>query len=262
MNTVSTPVKRLDILGVHVSDYSPAEAMAFVEACIEHQRYQPIAFLNANNANIAHENPKFRDAMEHFVSFSDGIGVDIAAKMLYGAAFRANLNGTDLVPDLLRSAKKPLKVGLFGSKPGVADRAAELFAGINPIHDVRAISHGYVGTDDAERILANLEEFRPDILLIGLGVPRQEFWIVEHLNGTHCTVPMAVGALFDLTTGHVPRAPAWVRSLRSEWVYRLAVEPRRLWRRYVLGNPIFLYRVMRQKFSSGDTDVANQGSIS
>ena len=83
-----------------------------------------------------------------------------------------------------------------------------------------------------------------------MGVPRQEFWIAKNITPRHCTLPMAVGALLDFLSGTVPRAPAWMRRLRLEWVVRLIIEPGRLWRRYILGNPAFLARVVRQKLSS------------
>ena len=83
-----------------------------------------------------------------------------------------------------------------------------------------------------------------------MGVPRQEFWIAKNITPRHCTMPIAVGALLDFLSGAVPRAPAWMRRLRLEWVFRLIIEPGRLWRRYILGNPVFLARVVRQKLSS------------
>ena len=99
-------------------------------------------------------------------------------------------------------------------------------------------------------ILERIEALRPDILLVAMGVPRQEFWIAKNITPRHCTLPMAVGALLDFLSGTVPRAPAWMRRLRLEWVFRLIIEPGRLWRRYILGNPVFLARVVRQKLSS------------
>ena len=82
-----------------------------------------------------------------------------------------------------------------------------------------------------------------------MGVPRQELWIARHIDARHCTLPIAVGALLDFLSGTVPRAPLWMRQLRLEWLFRLWVEPGRLWRRYVVGNPLFLLRVIRQKLS-------------
>jgi exopolysaccharide biosynthesis WecB/TagA/CpsF family protein len=82
-----------------------------------------------------------------------------------------------------------------------------------------------------------------------MGVPRQELWISRHLTGASCTMPIAVGALLDFLSGSVPRAPLWMRRMRLEWVYRLWIEPGRLWRRYIVGNPLFLARVIARKFA-------------
>ncbi|MCR9123050.1 MAG: WecB/TagA/CpsF family glycosyltransferase [Phyllobacteriaceae bacterium] len=243
------PAGQRDILGVAVADFSEEEALDMVHAAIDHKTYRPIAFLNANNANIGVEDAAFRTALARFTVLSDGVGVDVAAKMLHGAAFRANLNGTDFVPALFRSAKRPLKVGLFGARPGVAELAAGHFGTVDPRHDYRALADGFIDADGEAALLDTLTQWRPDILLVALGVPRQEKWIVERLTPDHCTVPIAVGALFDLSTGEVPRAPMWLRRLRSEWIYRLWQEPRRLWRRYIVGNPVFLARVLRQRLT-------------
>jgi alpha-1,3-mannosyltransferase len=86
-------------------------------------------------------------------------------------------------------------------------------------------------------------------VLVAMGNPRQEMWLAEILEATGCRLGFAVGALFDFLSGDIARAPLWVRSARLEWVYRLLREPKRLWRRYVLGNPIFLLRVLNQWLS-------------
>jgi UDP-N-acetyl-D-mannosaminuronic acid transferase (WecB/TagA/CpsF family) len=82
-----------------------------------------------------------------------------------------------------------------------------------------------------------------------MGVPRQEFFVTRVLGPGTCTMPIAVGALFDLYTGTIPRAPQWMRATRSEWVFRLWKEPKRLWRRYMMGNPLFLARVVKCRLS-------------
>jgi exopolysaccharide biosynthesis WecB/TagA/CpsF family protein len=238
-----------DILGVRVCDIARTDALEFVHGCVAARTWAPVTFLNAHNANIAFENGRFRETLDEFTVLSDGIGVDLASRLLYGAPFRDNLNGTDFVPDLLTSAPLPIKVGLFGARPGVADKAVDCFRQIDGRHDFRVVGHGYLGLGDDERVLETLAAWRPDILLVALGVPKQEFWIAENLDRRHCSVPIGVGALFDLTTGTVPRAPAWIRTLRGEWLYRLSREPGRLWRRYLIGNPLFIARVIRQRYS-------------
>ncbi|RNC96429.1 MAG: WecB/TagA/CpsF family glycosyltransferase [Oricola sp.] len=243
------PAGQRDILGVAVADLTEKDALDMVHAAIDRKTYRPIAFLNANNANIGVDDAAFRAVLSRFTVLSDGVGVDVAAKMLYGTAFRANLNGTDFVPALFRSARRPMKVGLFGARPGVAELAAGHFGTVDPRHDYRALADGFVDAAGEAALLDTLTQWKPDILLVALGVPRQEKWIVERLTPDHCTVPIAVGALFDLSTGEVPRAPLLLRRARSEWVYRLWREPRRLWRRYIVGNPVFLARVLRQRLT-------------
>ncbi|MFZ2100251.1 MAG: WecB/TagA/CpsF family glycosyltransferase [Oricola sp.] len=249
--TGSQDVARRDVLGIQVTDFSRNEALDWVHHRIARRDHTPITFLNAHNANVAMRDTAFRNALKGFTILSDGVGVDIAARVLHGRKFRANLNGTDFVPDLLRTAREPLKIGLFGAKPGVAQEAGKRFAEMDGRHEYRVVHHGFFEDHEEARILDDLAEWKPDILLVAMGVPKQELWIADKLTGDHCTVSMGIGALFDFTSGNVSRAPRWVRAMRGEWVYRLAREPRRLAGRYLLGNPVFLGHVFRWKIAPG-----------
>ena len=234
-----------DVLGIPVADFSYDEAIAFLARKISEKSYTPVAFLNANNANIAMENTGFEKALDDFLILSDGVGVDIAAWLLHGKIFKANLNGTDFVPALLRHHVRKLKVGLIGAKREVVDAAMTSFAASFPQHEFLVISDGYFKAEDEASIATKTASFRPDIVLVAMGVPRQEQFVTRVLTKDACTLPIAVGALFDIYTGTVPRAPKWMRATRTEWVYRLWKEPRRLWRRYMMGNPLFILRVLR-----------------
>ncbi len=257
-----------DVLSIPVADLDTQEALDFLNKRIAAKAYTPVAFLNANNANIAVEDPSLDKILNHFIILSDGIGVDIASWMLHGAMFKANLNGTDFVPALLASNSRSLKVGLIGARPEVVAVARESFAKQYPQHDFSVVSDGFFKIEDEPKICEKLIVTRPDILLVAMGVPRQEQFIVRLLSGDACTMPIAVGALFDLHTGSVPRAPEWMRTTRTEWIYRLWREPKRLWRRYAVGNPLFLLRVMRCKLTGASKekgaalapDVADQRS--
>lgn len=242
---------RRRILGSSVASMGWDECLALLRGLIGQQCFTRVTFLNANNANIASRDPEFARALQDFLILPDGIGVDIAARLLYGRRFPANLNGTDFVPALLAAEERPLKVGLIGTRRENADAAAARLKALAPAHEYLVIRDGFFREDEEPAILAELEAIRPDILLVAMGVPRQELWIARRLDERHCTLPIAVGALLDFLSGAVPRAPQWVRRLRMEWVFRLMLEPRRLWRRYVVGNPLFLARVMRQRLSRG-----------
>ncbi|MCR4268237.1 WecB/TagA/CpsF family glycosyltransferase [Nitratireductor sp. ZSWI3] len=239
---------RRDILGTSVAVIGRDEAMDLLRGSIAERCFTKLTFLNAHNANVAVGDAAFRAALQDFLVLADGVGVDIASRMLYGEPFPDNLNGTDFVPAFLRQEPRALRVGLIGARRRNAQAAARRLAEIAPQHDFLFLHDGYFGPEDEPAILEAIAAARPDVLLVAMGVPRQELWIARNITSRHCTVPMAVGALLDFLSGAVPRAPAWMRRLRLEWLFRLGLEPRRLWRRYVVGNPLFLARVALQKF--------------
>lgn len=240
--------ERRDILGTGVTVISRDDAMALLGRNVAKRRFTKVGFLNAHNANIAVDDAEFRAALQDFLILADGIGVDIAAKMLYGAPFPDNLNGTDFVPEFLRRENGPLRVGLLGARRQNAEAARAKLLALAPQHEFVFLHDGYFTMEKEAGVLAAIAEARLDVLLVAMGVPRQELWIARNITARHCTVPMAVGALLDFLSGSVPRAPLWMRRLRLEWLFRLGLEPRRLWRRYVVGNPLFLLRVLGQKF--------------
>ncbi|QND66741.1 WecB/TagA/CpsF family glycosyltransferase [Mesorhizobium loti] len=237
------------ILGIPVVAIRWNDAIVLLNRLIAERRFTKVSFLNAHNANIAHTDPVFAEALDDFLILPDGIGVDLAAKLLYGAPFPDNLNGTDFVPAFLQASTTPLTVGLLGATRVNAEAASVKLAALAVQHRFVVIHDGYFPASQESEIVDRIAALRPDVLLVAMGVPRQELWIARHIDARHCTLPIAVGALLDFLSGSVPRAPLWMRRLRLEWLFRLAVEPGRLWRRYVVGNPLFLLRVVRQKFS-------------
>lgn len=234
---------RRDILGVPVVATGWTEALDYVADHVARRAFLRLGWLNANNANVMFDRPDYRAALDEFVILPDGVGVDIASLVMHGRSFPANLNGTDLTPAILEHIKAPMRVALMGSRLPVAEQTAESFRGIAPQHDYRVIVDGFFKAGDQQAVLDRIADYGPDILLVAMGVPRQELFIAGSITPAHCTVAIAVGALFDLHTGVVPRASPLMRRLRLEWLSRLVAEPRRLWRRYVIGNPLFLARV-------------------
>lgn len=245
--------RRRTILGVTVEALLHDEAVAAVRRAIAERTLLRINFLNANNANIATADPALASALRRSLVLADGIGVDIASRMLYGAPFPDNLNGTDFVPRLLGDLRQPLTIGLLGGSRAVVEQAARKLAAKVPQHSVIVIGDGYF-SDDAEAA-SRVRAVKPDILLVAMGTPRQETFADAHIKPGDCGIVITVGALFDFMAERVTRAPELLRRARLEWVYRLALEPGRLARRYLLGNPVFLTRVMLQKMS-GRADTA------
>lgn len=238
----------LPILGMPVHDLGWTQALALLEEkLVSRCSFTHIAFMNANNANVMVADPDYRDVLHRCLVLPDGIGVDIAAHFLHGGRFTANLNGTDFVPAALTFIAKPLRVGLLGATSEVLQAAAVNFRKRTPWHDFIEISDGYFDRADPALILKRIESARVDLLLVAMGTPLQEKWVDRHLTADHARVVISVGALLDFVSGRVARAPGWIRKLRSEWLFRLWLEPSRLWRRYVLGIPVFLWHVTRHR---------------
>ena len=245
-NTISASQR--DILGIPVCDLGWADAFAFAEqvACMPFGQ-TVIAFLNANNANLMITDPDYRAVLERQVVLPDGHGVDIASLIFHGRKFPANLNGTDFVPALMTYIEKPMRVAMIGTKRSTLLRAARNFRDHAPWHEFIPISDGFFDRNDSDRIMAKVRDVEPDILLVAMGSPMQEKWIDRHVGPGHARLVISVGALFDFLAGDVPRAPERIRRYRLEWLFRLVQEPSRLWRRYLVGNPKFLYHVLRYK---------------
>ncbi|MEX0404501.1 WecB/TagA/CpsF family glycosyltransferase [Aquibium sp. LZ166] len=235
-----------NILGVDVAPLSWSEAIDVLERRMRERRFTKVGFLNAHAANSASADPAYAAAMQDFMVLPDGVGVDMASRMLYGANFPANLNGTDLVPAFLKALATPVRVGLLGTSRRNVEVAAENLRAMLPQHEIIVVSDGFFSDREESGILERLRQLRPDVLLVAMGVPRQELWMDRNLTDQHCTLAFAVGALLDFMSGAVPRAPTWIRRSRLEWLFRLILEPSRLWRRYMIGNPVFLIRIVRQ----------------
>jgi exopolysaccharide biosynthesis WecB/TagA/CpsF family protein len=236
-----------EVLGIPVAALSWNDALQLIAGFIERGEFLRVAWLNAHCGNTACEEPRYRAALDHFLVLPDGLGVDLAAWLRYGRKFPVNLNGTDFTPALIRYIKRPLRIGLLGARREVTEKATAHFAGLAPQHEVRMISDGFFRPEEEADILRKLADFHPDILLVAMGVPQQELFILDKLTERHCTAAFAVGALFDFHGGAIKRAPLWVRRHRMEWLYRLWLEPGRLWRRYMIGNFLFVFRLLRDR---------------
>lgn len=206
-------------------------------------RERTVFFLNAHCANLRARDRGYAAALARADAvLPDGIGVELAARMT-GDRLTENLNGTDFTPELLRAAaRQGLSVFLFGARPGTAEAAAERLMADIPGLRIAGTRDGYAGSADPERAVQEINASGADILLVAMGVPMQELWIDRHRPDLAPRLVLGVGALFDFLAGNVRRAPAPVRKARLEWAWRLALEPRRLASRYLLGNGTFLMR--------------------
>ncbi len=238
------------ILDVEITDITRREAVELLDEMIEQYdgRSCCVFFANAHTLNLADSNPEYRDVVnsaDHVLG--DGTGIRWASK-INGTPVKDNVNGTDLLPEFFQ-ATAGRSYYLLGANAATvreaADKARENFP------DARQVGyhHGYVQNAEASaRVIEEINAARPDVLLVGMGNPLQEQWIMAHRHELNVPVIIGVGGLFDFWAGTFSRAPQWIRKLGHEWIWRLAKQPVDKARRYLVGNPLFLYRVLRRKF--------------
>jgi N-acetylglucosaminyldiphosphoundecaprenol N-acetyl-beta-D-mannosaminyltransferase len=211
---------------------------------------QSVFFTNAHTLNLGTANPDYRAVLNAgSYIFGDGIGVRWAARMK-GIRLRDNVNGTDLVPELLASTPGR-RYFLLGSDDETIQRAAAMAEIRFPNWTQVGFHHGFLNDASLrEEAIPRIDAAGPDLLLVGMGNPRQECWIHEHLEQLRVPVCMGVGGLFDFWAGNVSRAPRWLRRLGHEWLWRLFQQPADKSRRYLVGNPLFLLRAWADRMEA------------
>lgn len=241
-----TGVPAIEILGVPIACLTPEAALETIERLYAAERPALVAHVNVHTLNLAATDPAYRDVLRAAdLALNDGKGVMLAARMKR-KSFPADLNGNFFTPLLLgRSASKEWSVFFLGAAPGVAERAAERLRHEIPELVVAGIRDGYFSAEEGPEVARSIRASGAELVLVALGNPLQERWLDHYLPETGARLGVGVGAFFDFKAGRVPRAPALMNRLGLEWLYRLIKEPRRMWRRYLVGNPLFLARVAR-----------------
>ncbi len=252
---VAAQLPSVALLGLPVANVASRRALDWLCARLAAGQPTRVAFLNAHCANLAAQDPAYRDALRTADALlPDGSGLAIAARMR-GAPLAANLNGTDLIPALCaRLAAEGRSLYLLGGRPGVAAAAAAALARAHPGLRIAGTAHGYFAAEDSAAVVERINAAGADVVLAALGVPLQDTWLAAQAPGLAAPLCFGVGGLFDFLSGRIPRAPAALRALGLEWTYRMYQEPARMWRRYVLGNPAFLARAARDAWR-GDSPV-------
>jgi len=233
---------RVYILGITVDPYSMQETVELIRQAVEGQI--PIRVVTANPEMIyaSERNVRLKKLINSAdIVTADGIGVVWAARRL-GTPVVERVTGIDLVHGLFPIAQAgKWRIFFLGGKPGVAEQAANQVVLKYPGITWEAM-HGYFSTEEEPEVLEKIRHFQPDVLLVGLGAPRQEYWIAEHPR--LATVSIGVGGSFDALAGIVVRAPKRIQDLHVEWLYRLWKEPWRWKRQAVL--PRFVIKVLWQ----------------
>jgi len=205
-----------------------------------------VCYANAHTINLAWRDARYFQTLASCDwLFADGQSV-VWASRGRTPCLPERMTAADYFPKLARRcAADGVRLYLLGGAPGVVDRAVQRQRAAWPGLQIVGAHHGYFHPDESERRIAEINTVRPDILLVGMASPRQESWLAKHRRALDVPVRWCVGALFDYLAGVEARAPRWLCRVGGEWLFRLAVDPAGKWRRYLIGNPRFVWNVAR-----------------
>lgn len=238
--------KRITILDIAIDNVTIDDAMARIAAFLAIGGPHQVVTVNPEFVMEAQHNPTFRRVLQQAsLATPDGFGLLLAARWL-GTPFQGRATGVEIVNRLaILAAERGYRIFFLGAAPGVAETAAAVLQQRAPGLIVAGCFAGSPAPRHEPFLRQLIAAARPDILLVAYGHPRQDLWIAR--NQPHLQIPLAmgVGGVFDYLAGRVPLAPAWLRSLGLEWLFRLWLQPRR-WRRILVAVPLFSWTVLRR----------------
>jgi N-acetylglucosaminyldiphosphoundecaprenol N-acetyl-beta-D-mannosaminyltransferase len=246
-------MKKVIIGNVLIDNLTMNESLDVIEQFIIERKPR---YLNSANVDIIVRYNKDRQFAKFYdrgsLCLADGVPILWASRFL-GTALKEKVSGSDLVPKLCElSSQKGYRIFFLGGRPGAGEKAKKL---LERKHKSLKIIGNYAppfgfekNTEELGKIFKTIQAAQPDILLVGLGAPTRERWIQANYQQLNVPVTMGVGAAFELISGVVTRAPYWMQRLGVEWLWRLMMEPRRLWRRYLIDSMAFFPIILRQRF--------------
>jgi N-acetylglucosaminyldiphosphoundecaprenol N-acetyl-beta-D-mannosaminyltransferase len=246
--------KTIDLLGVRIDVLDTAGLCQKLLDFAGRARSHSVMYVNADCMLIAQKNQTYKQTLNQAdIVYADGVGVVLGVR-LWGKELPGRSTGADFFPDFCRTiAEKGLRLYFLGARPGIAREAAERLIAATPGLMIVGTHDGYFKEDETEQVIAEINALEPDIVIIGFGAPKQELWIRDHAQQLKASVLWSVGGLFDFLSGNTPRGPQWMLDHGFEWLCRLAAEPGRLWRRYLLGNTKFVFVLLWHRFFVRET---------
>jgi N-acetylglucosaminyldiphosphoundecaprenol N-acetyl-beta-D-mannosaminyltransferase len=238
----------INILGVNIINTSYEEFLTLLKEKLENRGKFTFNYVNVYILLTYNRNGEFKNYLHNFSTLlSDGIGVHLASRFLYGKnGLKERITGTDLYYKILEIAnQKKLKCFFFGG----SEKATKLLPGTLKDKYPGLIISGiiYRKTEFNNEIIERIRNSNADILFVGLGTPYQEEFISKYSNSFNIPVQTAIGSGIEFISGAKKRAPLFMRKFGFEWVYRIYLEPTRLWKRYIFGIPIFMFKVFKLK---------------
>jgi N-acetylglucosaminyldiphosphoundecaprenol N-acetyl-beta-D-mannosaminyltransferase len=243
---------QIEILGVKIDAVSGEEILEAIRQTIDRGEKEVFAYANIHAINLAQDNQWFRSFLNSSViTYPDSNGVQLGALIL-GKRLPASTALTRWIWRLAEYCSgKGYAIYLLGGKEGTAERAGQFMRDRFPNLKIAGFYNGHFEEQESGKIILEINAVKPQILLVGMGMPKQEEWIHRHRDALQVNVIFPAGAAIDFAAGVRTPAPAWIAGIGLEWLFRLVAEPTRLFRRYMIGNPHFIWNVFRQRMTAG-----------
>ena len=243
--------KRYKILNTYVNALTMDETVAEIEKIISSGEPTQHVVVNASKVNMMEENTKLRNIVNSCPLINaDGASIIWAAKRL-GVSLKERVTGIDLFLRLVKLAsEKEYKIYLFGAKEEVVLKTKYILEKQYPGIKIVGYRNGYFTELDEPQIVENMANSGADMMFVAFSSPKKEYWVSKYLQDLKIPFVMGVGGSFDVVAGITNRAPVWMQNHGLEWFYRFIQEPRRMWRRYIVGNVKFIaltYKIKIQK---------------
>ncbi|OGQ46276.1 MAG: hypothetical protein A3H42_04440 [Deltaproteobacteria bacterium RIFCSPLOWO2_02_FULL_46_8] len=224
------------------------ETLDWIDKAIQKKEPRQHTVINAAKIVLAQKDTELKKSiLESDLINADGQPVVWAARWL-GIPIKEKVSGSDLIVQLLKLAeKKQWRIFFLGAKSKTLERMIERLKKEYPTLQIAGSQDGYFAKEEAKPIAHRIKATKADILFVGMPTPKKENFIRDYKDIMQVPFSMGVGGTFDILAGQVRRAPAWVQNIGCEWLFRLYQEPRRLWKRYLKTNTLFLYMVFRAR---------------
>ncbi len=242
--------ERTEILGVNVDEITQEALFTFIFDSICNCRKVIISNVNVHAINLAYSHPKFRTIINSSQAiFCDGFGVKWAVYLFKGLKLHRFTPPDWFGRFAGECEKQGFSIFFLGSRQEVVEKAADILKETYPNLKIVGVHHGFfdrqiIGLENRQ-VVQMINSLRPDNLVVGFGMPIQEQWIHDNFDDLQTHILLPVGAFFDYFAGNIRRAPQWMTNHGLEWLGRLVIEPNRLWKRYIVGNPLFIWRVIK-----------------
>lgn len=243
---ISVNCENLKVLDVPVHVLTRRQLTGLLGLFLRSDERGWISYVNVHAVNLAQENQQFRSFLHSsLLNYCDGEGIRLGARIL-GSRLPERIVMTEWIHDVCELAQeRGLRIFLLGGTESIIVKTSHAIGMTYPRIRISGHHHGYLTAEDSDRVVSAINNTGTDILIVGMGMPLQEEWIAKYWDRLNVRLALNAGSCFDYLAGVKRRCPGWMADHGLEWLFRLMQEPRRLWKRYLIGNPLFILRVLR-----------------